>query len=91
MLPKEKLKDELNRISQSMTVEELEKAIKLLQSLLSHQTWEDALANPRYDDEPWTEEDEEAVREAKEAIAIGEVSDWEDAKRELGLVEGSNY
>ena len=90
MLSKEKLQDELHKISQIMTVEELEKAIKLLQSLLGHQTWEEALVNPRYDDEPWTEEDEGAVKEAKEAIAIGEVSDWEDVKRELGLVEVNN-
>lgn len=91
MLPKEKLQDEINKITQSMTTEELEKAIKLLQSLLGHQTWEEALANPRFDDEPWTEEDESAVREAKEAIEKGEVSDWEDVKRELGLVEVNNY
>lgn len=91
MLPKEKLKDELDQITQSMTIEELEKAIKLLQSLLGHQTWEEALSSPRFDDEPWTEEDEVAVREAKEAIAKGEVSDWEDVKRELGLVEVNNY
>ena len=90
MIPKEKLQDELNQMTQSMTVEELEKAIKLLESLLGYQTMEEALANPRYDDEPWTEEDEEAVREAKKDIENGEVYDWEDLKRELGLNEVNN-
>lgn len=91
MLPKEKLQDELNQITRLMTIEELEKAIIILQSLIGHQTWEQALANPRFDDEPWTEEDEGAVREAKEAIVKGEISDWEDVKEQLGLVEVNNY
>ncbi|MDR3586547.1 MAG: hypothetical protein P4L59_14720 [Desulfosporosinus sp.] len=90
MIPKEKLQDELNQMTKSMTVEELEKAIKLLESLLGYQTMEEALANPRYDNEPWTEEDEEAVREAKQDIENGEVYDWEDLKRELGLNEVNN-
>lgn len=90
MIPKEKLQDELHQMTQAMTVEELEKAIKLLESLLGYQTMEEALANPRYDNEPWTEEDEEAVREAKKDIEKGEVYDWEDLKRELGLNEVNN-
>jgi dihydrodipicolinate synthase/N-acetylneuraminate lyase len=90
VIPKEKLQDELHQMTQAMTVEELEKAIKLLESLLGYQTMEEALANPRYDNEPWTEEDEEAVREAKKDIEKGEVYDWEDLKRELGLNEVNN-
>jgi len=37
-----------------------------------------------YDDEPWTEEDEIAVREAKESIEKGEVYSLEEVMRELG-------
>jgi hypothetical protein len=84
MLPKEKLQEELNQITESMTVEQLDKAIKLLKFLVEQQAWDEYLANLPYDDEPWTEEDEEAVREAKKAIEKGEVFTLEEVMRELG-------
>lgn len=84
MLPKEKLQEELNQITESMTVEQLDKAIKFLKSLVEQQTWDEYLTNVPYDDEPWTEEDEKAVREAKEAIEKGEVYTLEEVMRELG-------
>lgn len=84
MLPKEKLQEELNQITESMTVEQLEKAIKLLKLLVEQQAWDEYLANIPYDDESWTKEDEEAVREAKMAIEKGEVFTLEEVMRELG-------
>lgn len=84
MLPKEKLQEELNQITQLMTVEQLDKAIKLLKTLVEQQAWDEYLAKIPYDDEPWTEEDEQAVREAKDAIEKGEVYTLEEVMRELG-------
>ncbi|MDR3602586.1 MAG: hypothetical protein P4L49_19245 [Desulfosporosinus sp.] len=83
MLPKEKLQEELKQLTQSMTVEQLEKAMIYLKSLLS-QSWDEYLGNIPYADEPWTEEDEIAVREAKEDIEKGEVYSLEEVMRKLG-------
>lgn len=44
-----------------------------------------AMAELPDDDEPTTAEDLEAIREADEAIARGEVMPLEDLERELGL------
>ena len=44
-----------------------------------------ALLNAPYDDEPVTEEEEEAVREALEDIAAGRVQTLEELEKELGL------
>ena len=44
-----------------------------------------ALLNAPYDDEPVTEEEEEAVREALEDIAAGRVQTLEEVEKELGL------
>ena len=38
-----------------------------------------------YDDEPLTEEDIKAIKEAKEEIARGETISMEELKRQLGL------
>lgn len=84
MIPKEKLQEELFQIVKTMTAEELEKAIKLLESLLGYQTLEEHLANPQYDDEPLTEEELQAIAEAEEDIKNGEVYTLEEVMRELG-------
>ena len=46
--------------------------------------WE-AFLNAPPDDEPLTEEDMQAIREAEEDIAAGRVRPWRDIKEELGL------
>lgn len=84
MITKEKLQEEIFQMTKSMTAEELEKAIKLLESLLGYQTLEEHLANPQYDDEPLTEEELQAIAEAKEDIKNGEVYSLEEVMRELG-------
>jgi hypothetical protein len=43
------------------------------------------LMNAPYDDEPVTPEEEEAVREAWEAVEAGDVYTMEEVKRDLGL------
>ena len=49
------------------------------------QTWEEALINPIYDDEPETEEEEQAVAEAKEDVKAGRVYTLEEVAKDLGL------
>jgi len=83
VLPKEKLQEELKQLTQSMTAEQLGKAMIYIKSLIS-QSWDEYLKNIPYDDEPWTEEDEIAVREAKNDIERGEVYSLEEVMRELG-------
>jgi hypothetical protein len=84
MIPKEKLQEEIFQMIKAMTTEELEKAIKLLESLLGYQTLEEHLANPQYDDDPLTEEELQAIAEAKEDIKNSEVYTLEEVMRELG-------
>ena len=84
MIPKEKLHEEIFQMTKSMTAEELEKAIKILESLMGYQTLEEHLANPQYDDEPLSEEELEAIAQAKENIKNGEVYTLEEVMRELG-------
>ena len=88
-MSEEQLREEINRLANKMPIEKLEIAIRLLESLVEQQqrkqTLEEALENPIYDDEPVSEEEEQAVAEAKEAIKAGEYSDWEEVKERLGL------
>ena len=46
--------------------------------------WE-AFLNAPLDDEPLTEEDIQAIKEAEEDIAAGRVRSWKDIKEELDL------
>lgn len=46
--------------------------------------WE-AVKNAPWDDEPLTEEDEQAIKEANEDFAAGRGRSWKDIKEELGL------
>jgi len=41
------------------------------------------LATKTIDDEPWTDDDEEAVREAEAEIARGDYTSHEEARRQL--------
>ncbi|MHB1407954.1 MAG: hypothetical protein ACYCV0_20590 [Desulfitobacteriaceae bacterium] len=84
MIPKEKLQQKIFQMTKSMTVEELEKAIKILESLIGYQTLEEHLANPQYDDEPLTVKELQAIAQAKEDIKNGEVYSLEEVMRELG-------
>ncbi|GAB6172498.1 hypothetical protein JCM15765_19760 [Paradesulfitobacterium aromaticivorans] len=49
------------------------------------QTLEEHLADPIYNDEPWTDEDEQAVAEAEEDIKAGRIYTVEEVEKELGL------
>jgi len=83
------LREEINRLANRLPIEKLETAIHFLETLVKQQqrgqTLEEALANPIYDDEPWTEEDEQAVAEAEEDIKAGRVYTLEEVEKELGL------
>ena len=46
--------------------------------------WE-LVKNAPWDDEPLTEEDKQAIKEANEDIAAGKGRSWKDIKEELGL------
>lgn len=46
--------------------------------------WE-MFKNAPWDDEPLTEEDEQAIKEANEDFAAGRGRSWKDIKEELGL------
>ena len=45
----------------------------------------EAFLNAPLDDEPLTEEDMQAIKEAEEDIAAGRVKSWKELKRDLGL------
>ena len=83
MLPEDKLREEVKYLTKSMTVKELEKAIKYLQSLVE-QTMEEALMNPLYDDEYLTEEDKIAIAKAEEDVKAGRVYSLHEIKSQLG-------
>ena len=46
--------------------------------------WE-AFKNAPLDDEPFTEEDKQAIKEANEDFAAGRGRSWKEIKEELGL------
>ena len=83
MLLEDKLREEVKYLTKSMTVKELEKAIKYLQSLVE-QTMEEALMNPLYDDEYLTEEDKIALAKAEEDVQAGRVYSLHEVKRQFG-------
>lgn len=88
-MSEEQLREEIRRLANRLPIEKLETVIHFIESLVEQQqrgqTWEEALSHPIYDDEPVTEEEEQAVAEAKKAIKAGEFSDWEEVKKRLGL------
>lgn len=88
-MSEEQLRAEINQLANRIPIEKLETAINFLNSLIGQQqhgkTLEEYLINPIYDDEPWTEEDEQAVAEAEEDIKEGRVYTLEEVEKELGL------
>lgn len=85
----EQIREELDNLVKKLPIEKLETARRFLKSLIKQQrhgqTWADALANPIYDDEPVTKEEELAVAEAKEDVKAGRVYTLEEVVKELGL------
>ncbi len=88
-MSEEQLREEINRLANRLPIEKLEIAIHFLESLVKQktgaQTFHKHLGYPVYDDEPWTEEDEQAVAEAEEDIKAGRVYTLEEVEKELGL------
>lgn len=83
MLPEDKLREQVNRMPQRLSVKDLEKVISYLESLVG-QTWKEALENPIYDDEPITEEEKRSIDEAMESVKAGEGIPLEEFLKELG-------
>ncbi|MHB1406880.1 MAG: hypothetical protein ACYCV0_15000 [Desulfitobacteriaceae bacterium] len=84
-MSEEQLREEINRLVNRIPIEKLEIAIHFLKSLLEQQQNGQTLANPSYDDEPWTEEDEQAVAEAEEDMRTGRIYTLDEVEKELGL------
>ena len=79
-------KAELKRMIDGLPDSEIHAARRYLQFLSYHNdtlAW--SLDHAPYDDEPITEEDGEAIREANEDIAAGRVVSHGQIKKELGL------
>ena len=72
VLPEDKLREEVKCLTRSMTVKELQKAIKYLQSLAG-QTMKEALTNPLYNEGQLMEDNKNAIAIAKEDIKAGRV------------------
>jgi F0F1-type ATP synthase membrane subunit b/b' len=83
VLPDDKLREEVKLLTIKMNAEELEKAIKYLQSIVG-QTMEEALTNPLYDDDELTEEDKTAIAQGKEDIKAGRIHSLNEIKKQLG-------
>ena len=79
-------RDDLKRLIDGLPDSELHAARRYLQFLSYH---DDALAlsldQAPYDDEPVTDRDWEAIKEANGDIAAGRVVSHEEMKREFGL------
>ena len=82
-----KAKLELINLVQAVPEKELVTAKKLIESLISHSIdpLTLALITAPIDDEPWTREDEEDLKEARKDILEGNTVPWEQVKKELGL------
>ncbi len=79
-------RDDLKRMIDGLPDSELHAVRRYLQFLrydIDPLAW--LLDNAPMDDEPLTEEDKVAIREANEDIAAGRVVSHEEMKRELGL------
>ena len=82
-------KEELHRMIDALPENKINKAKQILEKLLDRKTseerWAELLANPVFDDEPWTDEDEKDWREGMEDIANGSVKSWGQVKKELNI------
>ena len=79
------VREKLHRLVDALPDDELRAAERYLEYL--RDTAGDrvlrALRNAPVDDEPLTKQDLDAISEADEAIARGEVEPWEEARQEL--------
>ena len=80
-------KEELYRLIDKLPENKIKKVKQYLEKLLIKKTtemqWAELLANPVYDDEPWTEEDEKDLQEALQDIANGRVKPFEQYEKDL--------
>lgn len=81
-----KTRQTLHRLIDELPESRIDEARRLLGRLryCSGKELRQALANAPLDDEALTDEDVEAIREAEEAIARGEVIPWEEYESRLG-------
>ena len=83
-------KKELYRLVDALPEQKIAKVKKYLETILREvnaDPWEELRKNPPMDDEPLTNGDRQAIAEARVARTAGQVHDWEDVKKELGLCE----
>ncbi len=73
----------LHQLIEWIPESELQTAERFLEYLRDRDPLLRALWHAPIDDEPETEEERDAVREAEEAIARGEVYSWEEVRAEL--------
>ncbi|ACV63268.1 hypothetical protein Dtox_2459 [Desulfofarcimen acetoxidans DSM 771] len=78
-------KEEIHRMIDDLPENKINQVKQYLKKLLEKKSideqWSEVLANPVYDDEPLTEEDMVAVKEALQDISEGRVESWEEFKR----------
>lgn len=80
------LKDRVHHLVDELPEPELTVAERFLQYLrVTADPVHRALLDAPWDDEPETEAERQAVQEAREDLARGEVHTLEDVRRELGL------
>lgn len=77
-------RERLHQLLKELPDDELPAVKLFIQLLTTRDPMFLALASALWDDEPVTEEEEAAVREAKEKIARGEVISDEEVWRQLG-------
>jgi hypothetical protein len=80
------LKDRVHHLVDELPEPELQTAERFLQYLrATADPVQRALMEAPWDDEPETEDERQAVQEARDELARGEVHTLEDVRRELGL------
>ena len=84
-ISKKELYDLIDQIPESETGEVKCLLEMLLKKAKKRKEFKEFLDNCPIDDEPLTDEDLEAIKEAEADIAAGRVYSFEDVKKELGL------
>lgn len=85
--PEEKLQKEAESLIKRVPVENLETLIQFMEFLIEKRnlrSLSEHLANPEYDDEPETEEERSAVKEALDDVKAGRVYDLDTVAKEFG-------
>ena len=75
-------RSDLHRLLDAVPDDTLDAARRALEPLVDRFLL--ALADAPIDDEPESEEERTAVREAREDVADGRLRDWADVRREIG-------